>query len=266
MKCIRRAHARWTTCECEKCLPVRRRVDKAHRTGRLERVPSADAWERINRWLEAGFEAAWIESACGIPPRSLQSAIIEAANGHGCRNFGARYSAAIVRADIWSATTGRASSVGSRRRLRALQCMGWTNEAIAAETGISFVTLASIQRGSVAKVQARLFHPIRDAYDRLAEVDGGSRQAKIRAAKRHYLPPAAWDDPDTDPEQDAVDGRRAPDEVDEAVVARVMAGQRMQCTRAEREEVAAQWIAAGRSMNALTQLTGWQLWRTREAA
>jgi hypothetical protein len=265
-KCIRRPHARWTTCHCSDCVVVMRRIAKRHRTGRLERVPSSAAWEQLEEWLEAGFEPAWIESACGIPRQSIQSAIFEARHGQGQRNFGARYSALIVNADIWSATGGRASAIGSRRRLRALQCMGWTNEALSRETGISFVTLASIQRGSVSKVSARLFHPIKDAYDRLAEIDGGSNHAKIRARKNSYLPPAAWDDPDTDPDQDAVDGRRDPDDIDHAIVTRVMNGERMKCTRAEREEVIERWRATGRTMLELTELTGWQIYRTTAGA
>jgi len=203
-------------------------------------------------WLEAGFEAAWIETACGIPRASIQSAIIEARNLGIRRNFGARYSAQIVNADIWTATAGRTSAIGSRRRLRALQVMGWTNEAIAAETGISFVTLASIQRGSATKVHARLYHPIREAYERLADVDGGSKYAKMRATKRGFLPPAAWDDPDTDPDTDQQD-----DVVDDVAIERALQGvDPLSLTAAERREAVKRHLAAGGTATSFQRITG----------
>lgn len=251
MKCIRRPHSRWTTCSCPECVAWLRKVSKYKRAGRLARVPAADAWERIDQWLAEGFEPRWIESACNIPAKSIQSAIREARSGPR-RNFGAVYSARIVAADIWSATEGRASARGARRRLQALQCMGWTNEVLALETGISFVTLANIQRGSCSKVAARLHHPIAAVYDQLAELDGGSRLAKIRAEKRDYLPPAAWDDPDTDGDFD-------PDDVvvDDVAIERALTGrQALALTNEERKEAYRRHVADGGTRTSFERLTG----------
>lgn len=255
MKCVRRPHARYTTCQCPSCRTLMAKVNKYKRSGLLTRVPSSVAWERVDEWMAAGFEARWMESASGIPVRSLQTALHERRRGHPPRNFGPRYAQMIMDTDIWSGTEGRGPALGTRRRLQALAWMGWTVEALGEETGISFVTLATVQRGAGEKVAARIYRAVAEAYERLSETDGGSHLAFVRASKLGYLPPAAWDNPDTDADA-------APEvDVDDVVVARIIAGERLRCTKAERFEVIRQWRAAGRSLNELIRVTGWQVYR-----
>lgn len=198
--CTRRPFSRWMTCDCEPCTTERLRTAKMARCGLLERIPSAQAWERLDQWLAAGYEPGWIASACGLPPRGLWTAVNELRRTGHRRDFGHGYSAAIVAADIDTATTGRRAATGTRRRLQALAVAGWTVEALAVETGVHFVTLAAFQRGQSRRIQARLWHAITDTYERLEYAPGASREATRRALERSWRPAAMWDDPDADPE------------------------------------------------------------------
>jgi hypothetical protein len=196
--CIRRDYAVWTTCRCDKCEPIARRIQKLARHGQLERTPSAQAWERVTEWLEQGFEPTWIASACGIPARGIGSAVDEWLNDGHQRDFGPHHARKIVTANIWDATEGRGPALGSRRRLQGLAWLGYSGEAISELTGISFVTLASIQRGATSRLRPGAHHAIRAAYERLENTPGPSKKSATRARNKGYLPPATWDDPDHD--------------------------------------------------------------------
>jgi hypothetical protein len=87
------------------------------------------------------------------------------------------------------------------------------------------------------------------------------RQRRL-AARRGWAPPLAWDD-DTidDPAATPATGARErawSTRHDETVVERILAGEwDLQSSRPEREEVVARWRTAGRSLDALEKLTGW---------
>ena len=206
--CIRRPFSRWVTCPCEDCTTDRNRTAKLARCGLLERVPSVDAWERIDKWRGNGYEPAWIASACGIPIRGIQTAIREYDRTGHRRDFGHTYSAAIVNANIDTATAGRRDATGTRRRLQALAVNGWTVEELGRQMGVSFVTLAAYQRGESRHIHARLWHAITDGYERLEYRSGPSKEATRRALARGWHRPAMWDDPETDAEPQRAGGRR----------------------------------------------------------
>lgn len=203
MKCIRRPHAVWTTCKCDACAPVVRRISKANREGRFHRVPSEAAWVRIIEWDQAGFTAAWIASVCGMAPSGISSILADWRVRGAARKIGPRYSRQIIQADIWSGTAGRAPTLGSQRRLQALAWLGYSGTAIQAETGISFVTIAQIQRGETSFIRASQHHAIKDAYERLECTPRVGPQSVAHARRNGWLPPATWDNPDTDRPEEA---------------------------------------------------------------
>lgn len=105
---------------------------------------------------------------------------------------------------------------------------------------------------------------------------GPSRQIQSRTRNAGHLPPLAWDDPGTlawptgQPPRIIAAPRRNPDDIDEAVVDRLLAGIRVPSTAAEKREALRRWIERGGSERALCERHGWKQGRykdrTEEAA
>jgi predicted Fe-S protein YdhL (DUF1289 family) len=106
--------------------------------------------------------------------------------------------------------------VGTRRRIRALMCEGWTQGALADRLGYHHSVLwewthaAQVHRSSYVRVKA--------LYDELAPLDGGSSWVRRLAERRGWDPPEAWsetsiDDPTAEPYDWSRDDVAGPDRV-----------------------------------------------------
>lgn len=95
----------------------------------------------------------------------------------------------------------KTSSLGSRRRVRALEALGWSQPVIAKEMGLAGAgSFNSIFRSST--VTSTRAAKITEVYERLSMTIPEGRDAEVtrrRARKAGYAPPLAWDDPDLDP-------------------------------------------------------------------
>lgn len=192
--CTKRATSTWTSCTCEPCLALRRRLGKLHRAGRITPVPHDAAWQRLDDWLTAGYSPAWIASAAGLTVEAVQHLATRSRQGRGVM---ARHNArALLSADIATATTGHGPRIGATRRLQALAAIGWPMTRVADETGLHFVTLACVQRGAQNRIGAQLHRGIVAAYDRLHMTPGPSVRARNDAHRKGWAPPLAWDDID----------------------------------------------------------------------
>lgn len=150
------------------------------------------------------------------------------------------------------------SKRGAVRRIQALLAIGWTHRLLAEHTGVqTAVVLNQPGRWITRSTHDRLAAAYRD----LATRPGPSHVTRARAAKLGYLSPLAWNDIDRDPHPDGDtddDPGNHHDQVDPVVVDRVLAGERLTTTRAEKEAITAAWTNAGRSLRQLEQLTGWK--------
>lgn len=100
--CTKRATSTWTSCTCEPCLALRRRLGRLHRAGRITPVPHDAAWQRLDDWLTAGYSPAWIASAAGLTVEAVQHLATRSRQGRGVM---ARHNArALLSADIATAT------------------------------------------------------------------------------------------------------------------------------------------------------------------
>lgn len=176
-------------------------------------------------------------------------------------------------------------ATGVARRLQALAVLGWTSRDLAPLLGVSDARVQHLTNMKYPKAHPDTIAAVRALYDRLSmtvPVDhkttgrGGAavhaRQRRAAAAKG-YLPPLAWDDdtiddPRAKPHRPrAADQHRHRGEVDDAVVERILAGERMPWTTpAEKVEVRRRWVAAGRSLVDLEDLMGWNASRYDGAA
>lgn len=87
-------------------------------------------------------------------------------------------------------------ATGTRRRIQALQCLGWTLTAQAEQIGWTTANFAALlNRHQISSSTATL---VRDLYDRWSMATppaGGARTRSVRHAHaRGWFPPLAWDD------------------------------------------------------------------------
>jgi plasmid maintenance system antidote protein VapI len=129
---------------------------------------------------------------------------------------------------------------GTRRRLQALVCLGWSMSKLAERMGMERSNFGPVVHGEravrvkTARAAAALFNELWQT-----PAPAGTHREKIavskarRYAREHrWLPPLAWDDPDTDrepPVADVVD-------VDEVAVDLAMHGDSVRLSAAERRE------------------------------
>lgn len=105
--------------------------------------------------------------------------------------------AKILTADVTLSPNSKVPAVGSRRRVHALMCMGYTQTVIRERAGVTRAPMIRIAAGGPLTV-ARVAELIMCAYDEMsmvpAPVSQSSKVARTHARKMGYLPPLAWDD------------------------------------------------------------------------
>lgn len=254
MNCIRRPSSYWTTCKCPPCDIDRKRKAKHARTIGIERVPSEVAWSVMDDLLRRGWTGLAIATAAGVPRRSIEGAIT-ALNTEGRRHlFGPTISSRIV--DHGKPTGGQIGAVGARRRLQGLAVQGWDLGRLSPLTGVNESTLAAIRSGVTDRVNVRMHDAIIATTDEIGMRVGDSRQARQNADRKGWSGLLAWDD--IDDMDELASNLRPESEIDQVVVDRLMAGQRITSTRAEKVEAMKQWTEMGRSQRSLCLMHGWQ--------
>lgn len=136
-------------------------------------------------------------------------------------------------------------AVGVQRRIQALMAIGWTTTDIAAAAGLCHRAKVSQiligQNGRPCTWVTRSTHArIAEAFEalamRLPEPTRARRRTRTMALRRGYLPPLAWDDIDRDPAPAAGD-HTGLSLIDDVVVHRILHGDRLEATPAEKAEV-----------------------------
>lgn len=163
------------------------------------------------------------------------------------------------------------SSVGLRRRIQALACLGWSMYDLSQRLGVS---RENVRQWMLHDEVYRSTHETVCAlYDELsmtlAPTDTPTRRQVVgkvrkRAERAGWLPPLAWDDDSidvlmdienvTNPCSKPIKLHEAPDPI---VIERVMAGERVETNRAEREELVRRYIALGRPLADFERM-GWK--------
>lgn len=148
------------------------------------------------------------------------------------------------------------SRVGTVRRIQALHFMGWTAAAMREHCGLNTANLIHQQGHWVTR---STHDAIAAMYRELANTPGPSRRTANRARKSGYLGPLAWDNIDRDPEPFAGLGDDEDESgIDPVVVERLLLGDRVKSTRAEKTEAMRQWLSWGRSEASLCAIHGWK--------
>jgi hypothetical protein len=193
------------------------RVQKHRNAGLLPPVPSREAWDRIDTFLQAGWTPTAIASAAGIAPRTVVAAVRRRrATGRSSTWSYGHAVRLLALDDTAAADRGYVSVVGARRRLRALACLGWSVAEIAtciAELGpVGESTLDAIRSGRTQTgVRPGFDRAVRAAYSalsmRVAPPGRSATRARAHAARHGWLPPLAYDEEDLDSPDPTVERR-----------------------------------------------------------
>ena len=207
-ECTRRGDAVFTECRCAPCTTRRRRARKMADTygSSAYRVPSEDAWARIEALLERGWTPAQINRASGIHGRYVEQLI------SGWRTTGTQRRIGPVRAPLLAGlplvdppSPARVPALGTTRRLRALARMGWPVSAIAFKADLEAHTtaLGQIRLGQWETVPPEWASAIKYVYRemmlRTAPRSAGTARVLKSSQARGWPSPMHFHDPDTDP-------------------------------------------------------------------
>lgn len=184
------------------------------------------------------------ENTC--PADHAHGATTTCVTRHGCRCSdcrGARreymyYHRHMVAAGRQDVFNRRVDATGTRRRIQALMCLGWSQSELARRTGIhqevfsehlhrDLVTTKS--RDRVAELYESLSHLLPPTETRGQRISVNRTRALAR--RNGWAPPLAWDDIDADAKPAATEPTR---DVDEVAVELAIRGQKVRLTPADR--------------------------------
>ena len=169
--------------------------------------------------------------------------------------------------DASRAPHSRIDPTGTRRRLQALQVVGWPTELLA---DLLDRRPSSLHRSMTSRsVTAHIAHDVATLYERLwntrpPRATEGQRAAadaaRAYAAAQGWLPPLAWDDIDTDPTPTPPTSRLPRgNAIDEIAVERALAGDNItydDLTPVEQQEVIRRLSARGTSIRDIAARLG----------
>lgn len=137
-----------------------------------------------------------------------------------------------------AADGAKVDATGTRRRLQALACLGWSTSRIARESGLDRQRLDRSMNcdqvmASTARAVAAVYEQMwnRRSIATNSQEQGGITRTLRAAAAAGWAPPAAWDDDIDDPAARPAGADNDHDLVDELAIARVLTeGHRLQLT------------------------------------
>lgn len=263
-------------CRCRACrdanITYAATLTRQHLYGRRHehRVPARETREHVQLLGEHGVSYKQVAILAGVSPTTLGTLL------YGCghrregdlpRTVDAHFAARVlaVTADPLALTDGvYIDATTTIRRVQALVALGYSRTSIAHRLGIipsNFITKTMCGR----RVTAKTARAVRDLYDQLADTVPARTthrerisysRARHDAQRLHWLPPAAWDDIDTDPAPPVADEDPV-DEVDDVAVERIILGDRpATVTRAELMAAIDRLAAAGNTAGFIADRVG----------
>ena len=159
-------------------------------------VPAQEVTKYMDQLRDLGCGWAAISRETGIDERHLRH-IYDQKWVHPST------AARILRVPSTAALDGAdVPALGSIRRLRALQVMGWTNAMLGEETGLASDVITYLIQGRRERVKASSVRVIAETFNRLQLTPPtetiATKRARLRAERRGWAPPLAWDEESLD--------------------------------------------------------------------
>jgi hypothetical protein len=184
--------------------------------GEVGMTPTAPALEHIEKLKSLGWDMLMIARESGVS----HSGIRHLHRHEVCRQRTARSILSLPL--VARGTLLSTEAVGTVRRIRALQRIGWTFRDIAEQGTMSYAVVVAVACGKrIPSFRTAL--AVREVYEKIGDSRGPSPLIAARAKGKGYPPPAAWDD-DTIDDPNATPFAHEGDVVDEVAVQRVVDG------------------------------------------
>lgn len=217
-------------------------------------VDAAPIRARINALADLGYSMESIAAAYGTGSAAGLLLIARGTHQRAERKFEALAAMPItyrvhpnIGDDQWVPTGG------ARRRLQSLMRLGWRHDDVRALVGRS--THVLVGNSAPQKIKAIDWRLIDAAWRQLSATPGPSNKSRTRAEHMGYPAPLAWENIDNPRERPH--GTVSGDGIDDVVVTRLLAGARVDSTRAEKFEAMRKWLANGGSQRELCRMHGW---------
>lgn len=241
-------------CRCQRCHDAKNATQRAYRKnlayGRPPTTSAAPVRAHVRKLQRFGIGIPRIAELSGVGKRSVSTLMYGRRDKRGKLVKPKRVTVATANAILavepvrenLSSRVGALSARGAQRRIQALAAVGWSLSKIGVHLGVSpervrdILAAEKISRG----LHERVCATFDEIWDQTPPIDTvPERIAYIRtvnmAASRGWVPPAAWDDIDTD--HRAATRYRFDPTIDEIAVELSVEGHRPNLNTAEREEV-----------------------------
>lgn len=252
---------RWHTgcggCQAANRSYLQRRTKRLADGTWLPRVDAAEVRAHVAGLQADGLSLAGIARAAGVD----KSTVIDLPKR--------RWVTGAVAAAIRSVRTGDAApagfvrSIGAARMVQALCALGWGYREQAHASGLSRTVLCYIGGHRHRLISTANLSRVRALFEQLSGTPGPSRQTRLAAQRKGWLPPLGWEDVEAGvAAQDDTDVSS----VDEVAIERALAGDSVALT--DEELAAAVQVGAGRglSLAAMGRLLGLNPWAVQRLA
>lgn len=260
------AHEREGTDPCGPCADARRAYQRRRphlvALGHDLVVPvGEEAYAVLVELVDHGLTGRELTEITGLSDRNLRRILdggAEARVRRRCRD-------ALLAVEPDDAAGRVLTHLGCIRRTQALAKIGYSACHLADRTGLSRTTVKRVQLGEAAYTNVNTRVRIAAAYDELHMQPLERTKVTVRtfnlAERNQWAAPLAWDEHNIDDPAAAPASPRVPRgdrDIDDSVILRLLAGDTVPASPAERVIALRRWIAGGRSEAEFCQLHGWR--------
>lgn len=201
-------------CRCDLCRDANRRETAERRRrdlyGRSPWVAAEPVRQHVRQLMAAGMGWKRIAQVAGVPNSNVCTLLYgkrldkpgEASHRPPSKRILGTTAAKLLAVELDLADGQLVSAIGTRRRIQALACIGWTMSRQGARIGWAPANFAKLLTDDTVTVRRETAQLVARMYDDLWDrAPGGDRfqragitRVKQRAAANGWLPPLAWDD------------------------------------------------------------------------
>lgn len=182
-------------CRCEDCTTANRRYAKTHGMYGTDLIDAGPVRAHLAQLRAAGVGRRTIAAESGVALTVVSRLLGIDTSKPATR---VRIDTAARLLAVKPSAARVVEPLGARRRLQALTALGWSQHALARMLDTTPGHINVMLHGTGGAMYASTAARIAALYDELCGTPGPSKRSATTARLNGWLPPAAWDDIDTD--------------------------------------------------------------------
>lgn len=180
-------------CRCDICKAANTRRMKQYRLSGVKSISPELVRKHVNRLIRSGMSQPDIARQAAVSLSTINRIVYP---HMGLQRVLKRTAARILAIQPRPTDTKTVDAEPARRRLKALACMGWRQEVIADQAGVSIALVNAVTAGRRNRITNNCDQRIRAVYERLSMVHGPHARSAKHALRQRWIPPLGWDDID----------------------------------------------------------------------